>query len=275
MRVVLAAVLALATGLFDHAALADDAALATATRKIEAAQRSGSALERNRLLEEALATFEDEHRRRPTWRAAAGATTAARTLDRLALASAWYWLATDSADYSEEYVAWQTSAVLMFDEHPTVTLEFAEDPAVVVVDGSTIPGTVARPLAFSVGSHDVQATSVIGNTGSVALEIDGRVRELRVKVPFSRVLKAGEPDPRDPVVGKRSPPPPSNDWSNPWMIVTVVGTIGLATGIAVGGGYLLLGGDNPKSFDTGGGVALIVTELLLIGAGTTLALLVE
>jgi hypothetical protein len=59
------------------------------------------------------------------------------------------------------------------------------------------------------------------------------------------------------------------------MIVTVVGTIGLATGIAVGGGYLLLGGDNPKSFDTGGGVALIVTELLLIGAGTTLALLVE
>jgi hypothetical protein len=116
---------------------------------------------------------------------------------------------------------------------------------------------------------------VLGNTGSVALEIDGRVRELRVKVPFSRVLKAGEPDPRDPVVGKRSPPPPSNDWSNPWMIATVVGTIGLATGIAVGGGYLLLGGDNPKSFDTGGGVALIVTEILLIGAGTTLALLVE
>jgi hypothetical protein len=256
----------LAIGLTDRVVLADDSRLDAATQKVAAAQRSASERERKRLLEDALATFENEHNKRATWRAAAGAVAAA---------SAWYWLATDSADYSEDYVAWQASAVLMFDEHPTVTLEFAEEPEVVVIDGSTLPGKIGRPLTFAIGPHSIQATSVLGNTGSLELELDGKVRELRAKVPFSRVLQAGEPDPRDPVVGKRSPPMPSNDWGNPWMIVTVVGTVTLAAGIAVGGGYLLLGGDNPKSFDTGGGVALIVTELLLIGAGTTLALLIE
>ncbi len=257
---------------------ADDLeAVAEIDREVARALKSNSATERSQLLRAALTQYDQSFRDAPNWRSAAGAMKVYRLLERPDLASAWYWLATDHADYSDEYVAWQRTSVAIFEEYSAVTFDFVEVPASVVLDGETLPTSAAllRPIALAVGEHQVAATSVEGNTALEELTIDAEKRQLRVRVPFTRTLKAGEVDPRDPVVGKGAPARATTNFTDPLTILTVVGTVTLASGIAIGGGYLLLGDDNPKSFDSAGGVALIITELILIGGGTTLALLMD
>ncbi len=252
-------------------------AVAEIDREVARASKSNSAMERTSLFRAALKQYDLSFQDAPTWRSAAGAMNVSRLLERPDLASAWYWLATDHADYSDEYVAWQRTAVTIFDEYSAVTFDFVEVPTSIVLDGEPLPTSAAllRPIALSVGEHQVTATSVDGNTALEELTIDAERRQLRLRVPFTRTLKAGEVDPRDPVIGKGAPARASTNFTDPLTILTVVGTVTLASGIAIGGGYLLLGDDNPKSFDSAGGVALIITELLLIGGGTTLALLMD
>ena len=74
--------------------------------------------------------------------------------------------------------------------------------------------------------------------------------------------------------GPVTPPRPPDDGGglSALQIVTIVGTVALASGIAVGGSYLLFGRDNPRGLDSAEGAIVVTTELLLIGAGTVIAI---
>lgn len=258
-------------------AAADEASATEAARAFEAADRTSSDAQKQRHLRAALEAHVQGFSREPSWRDAAGAMKAAERLELLFLASAWYWLATDNADYSEEYVSWQSRAVGIFDRSATLAFDFTQEPASISIDGEAVPGagTTMRPLAISPGLHTVTATTASGATSSTDVDVPPEPKPIKARLVFTEPLAAGERDPRDPVVPLPPPPAPTNNWEDPLFVATVIGTITLAAGIAVGGGYLLLGEENPKSFDTAGGVALIVTELCLIGGGTALALMMD
>ncbi len=258
-------------------ALAAETTAEVAARAFEAADRTTSDAQRERHLRAALDAHVTGFTVAPSWKDAAGAMKAAERLELAFLASAWYWLATDHADYTDEYVSWQSRAVTLFDRSATLAFDFTLDPVSVAIDGEPLPGVSPkiRPLAIAPGLHTVTATTAGGATSSVEVDVPTDVKPIKVRLEFTAPLAAGEKDPRDPVVPPPAPLAPMNNWEDPLFVATVIGTITLAAGIAVGGGYLLLGEENPKSLDTAGGVALIITELCLIGGGTALALLMD
>lgn len=242
--------------------------------ELRAAEADNSTIERNRHAANALAHFEASFGAEPSWKAAAGASGANLLLGSSAAASGWYWIASDNADYSEPYLAWQKGALAeIFDGRAAFTLEYNEIAATVRVDGVGLPaGAFDRPVALDVGTHSVLATAESGNTFQGTLEVDDTHVGGRHFFPvrFVRVLKAGEEDPLMPL--SRGRPKPDTSMA-PLQIAMVVGTVALASGIAIGGGYLLFGEDNPRGIDTPEGAAVIITELIVIGAGTAIALL--
>jgi hypothetical protein len=141
------------------------------------------------------------------------------------------------------------------------------------VDGVPVPaGGAARPLALDVGEHKITASTVDGDTHQSIMQVAEAQVGGRHFYPlaFKRQLRAGEVDPDLPQIGPR---PPQKEGMGALQIVTIITTVALASGIAVGGGYLLFGEDNPRGIDTPEGAAIIATELFLIGGGTTIALL--
>lgn len=270
------AIIVLVTSSFAWAApptAADE--LARGEVQLRAAESESSTSEKNKKALVALQSFESSYDIGPTWRAAAGAMDASLVIGSPHAAAGWYWLAADVADYSESYLAWQKTALArVFEGRATYAFDFDEAPASLRIDGIAVPaGSLDRALAFEPGIHSVSAISQDGNRFQGTLEVakeDVGTRKF-FTVVFEKVLKAGEIDPNAPQ-GQTRPTPESSGMST-LQIVTVVGTIALASAIAVGGGYLLLGEDNPRGFDSAGGVAVIVTELLVIGGGAAIALI--
>jgi hypothetical protein len=221
----------------------------------------------------ALVHFMTSYEIAPSWSAAAGALEAQLLLESSAAASAWYWVASDNADYSEAYLAWQKAALgRVFDGRAAFTFETPPLQSF-NVDGVPIPVAGAtRPLALDLGEHRVTATSVDGDTHQSAFGVvkeDFGETHFR-PLSFKRALRAGEVDPDLPQLGARRPEPED---MGALQIVTIIGTVALASGIAVGGGYLLFGEDNPRGIDTPEGAAIIITELAIIGGGTAIALI--
>jgi len=210
----------------------------------------------------------------PSWQAAAGALDAHLLLGSPAAASGWYWLAADHADYSDAYLAWQKGALSrVFDSRAAFTFEFSSAPQSLNIDGIPVAvGGESRPLALDVGEHSVTASSVDGDTFQGRLRVEPAQVGGRhfYPVAWKRHLRAGEVDPDLPQIGPRKPAP---EGMGALQIVTIITTVTLASGIAVGGGYLLFGEDNPRGIDTPEGAAIVITELLLIGGGTTIALI--
>ncbi len=233
-------------------------------------------IERRSAAADALGHFHTSFELSPSWRAAAGASQASTLLGSSAAASAWYWLATDHADYSDAYLSWQKEASSsLFDKRAAFTVEVPEALASLRVDGVPIPaGALSRPLALDAGSHTVSGSTLSGDTFQQALEVQAAQvgGQHFLPVALKRALKAGEEDPDLPKIGPRRPEPAG---MSTLQIVTVVATVALASGIAVGGGYLLFGQDNPRGLDTAEGAAIVVTELVLIGGGTAIALLAD
>ena len=222
----------------------------------------------------ALVHFVTSYELAPSWQAAAGALDAELLLGSSAAASAWYWLAADQADYSEAYLGWQKAALArVFDGRAMFTFEFPAPPQSMRVDGVPIAtGGATRPLALDVGEHTITASTVDGDTHQSVMRVE--VAEIGGRhfypLAFKRQLRAGEVDPDLPQIGPR---PPEKEDMGALQIVTIITTVALASGIAVGGGYLLFGEDNPRGIDTPEGAAIIATELLLIGGGTVIALI--
>lgn len=207
------------------------------------------------------------------WRPAAELALAEMAAGRSVTASAWYWAATDAGDYSEAYLAWQEQALArIFEGRPAVTLELTEPAKTIHVDGIPLPNEgVDRPLALDPGKHSIVATSQSGGSfqGSIDIEPGGAEDRTFFKISF---LPKGYVDPR--FAGPATEPRPRVESSmSAFQIVTVISTVALASGIAIGGGYLLFGSENPRGLDTPEGAAIISVELLLIGGGTTIALL--
>ncbi|MBL8739908.1 MAG: hypothetical protein JNK04_02405 [Myxococcales bacterium] len=222
----------------------------------------------------ALVHFATSFELEPTWQAAAGALDAELLLGSSAAASAWYWLAADRADYSDAYLAWQKAALArVFDGRAAFTFEFPATPQSMHVDGVPVPaGGAGRPLALDVGAHKISASTVDGDTHQSIIEVTTAEVGGRHFYPlaFKRHLRAGEVDPDLPQIGPR---PPEKEDMGALQLVTIITTVALASGIAVGGGYLLFGEDNPRGIDTPEGAAIIATELALIGGGTAIALI--
>lgn len=246
-----------------------------ALEKAVVASRSPGARDRDALAVSALTHYQAAFALTPSWRAAAGAVDASLLRGASAAASSWYWVATDKTDYSDAYLAWQKDALSrVFDGRAAMTFEFSEEPKSLSVDGVAIDhlARITRPLALDPGEHAVTATSAEGNVFSESLRVEAKDVGGRAfhKVRFERVLKAGEEDPLGPVT-RRKPSVP-DEGTDVLRIVTIVSTVALASGIAVGGGYLLFGRDNPRGLDSAEGAAVVITELTLIGAGTVIAL---
>lgn len=269
----LASTLALAPALAAPPTPADD--LARAEVLLRAAEGDPSPSERRRKLGEALAHFEASYGAEPSWPAAAGASSASLLLGSSVAASAWYWVATDHADYSERYLSWQAGALTsVFEGRAMFTLEPSKPAASLRIDGFGIPLSAAdRALAYDVGAHGVLATSQDGETFQGTLEVAPEQLGGRHFYPvrFEAMLLAGQDDPSLPR-GRTRPAPPDAGMSG-LQIATIVGTVALASGIAVGGGYLLFGEENPRGLDTVEGAAVVITELVVIGGGTLIALL--
>lgn len=222
----------------------------------------------------ALVHFATSYELEPSWQAAAGALDAELLLGSSAAASAWYWVAADHADYSDAYLGWQKSALSrVFDARAAFTFESTAALSSMHVDGVPVPAAGAgRPLALDVGEHTITASTVDGDTHQSVLRVEQAQVGGRHFYPlaFKHQLRAGEVDPDLPQIGPR---PPEKEPMGALQIVTIVTTVALASGIAVGGGYLLFGEENPRGIDTPEGAAIIITELALIGGGTTIALL--
>lgn len=252
---------------------ADD--LARGEVLLRAASSEASPSDRRKTLASALAHFESSFGTEPSWPAAAGASEANLQLGSSACAAGWYWLATDHADYSDRYLAWQTGALTsVFEQRAMFTFELPGPAATLRVDGFSVPiGAADRALAFDVGAHTVLATSAEGEAFQGTLDVAPEQVGGRYFFPvaFGKMLRAGEEDPNLPR-GKTRPDPPDTSMSA-LQIGTIIGTVALASGIAVGGGYLLFGEENPRGLDTVEGAVVVVTELLVIGAGTLIALL--
>ncbi|NUP14396.1 MAG: hypothetical protein HOW73_50845 [Polyangiaceae bacterium] len=241
---------------------------------LRAASGESSPSDKRRKALEALSHFEASFGTEPSWRAAAGASDANLLLGSTAAASGWYWVASDNADYSEAYLAWQTDALArIFDKRATFTFDFNDAAASLRIDDVGIPpAAVDRALAFDVGTHTVLATSQPGNTFQGKLDVtqDQIGKRFFFPVQFARMLKAGEEDPSLPQArGKKQ----ESSGLGPLQIGMIVGTVALASGIAIGGSYLLFGEDNPRGLDTPEGAIIVSVELLVIGAGTAIALL--
>jgi len=241
--------------------------------ELRAAETSPSPGEKKAKAAIAAKHFESIYEEAASWRAAAGASDAHLLEDEIAVASAWYWLATAAADYSDAYMAWQKVAVAkVFEQRAAFSFDYDRKAVSLRIDGRAIPPrAMDRPIALELGQHAIVASAADGGTfqGTVQVtepQLGGR---FFFPVAFERVLKAGEVDPRDPVIGTR---PKRDSGMSPLKIVTVVSTVALASAIAVGGGYLLFGRDNPHGLDTPEGAAIVITELAVIGIGTTIAL---
>jgi hypothetical protein len=208
-----------------------------------------------------------------SWKSAAGAAEANLLAGSPPLASAWYWLASDTSDYSDAYLVWQRRALDdIFASRATITFQYSEPPTTLAVDGREIPElALERPVAVDPGEHSVVASSENGGTfrGKVRVGADevGRTKFFPVKFVRGGALPEDE-------VGKgvQYPRRPGEEGMSVLQIINVVATVTLATGIAVGGSYLLYGTENPRGFGSPEGVAVIVTELSLIAAGTVIAI---
>jgi hypothetical protein len=213
------------------------------------------------------------HATSPSWRTAGGLSLAESMLGRPAVASGWYWLASDLSDYSDGYLAWQKIALAsVFDGRVAVTLDLSRPAKTVHLDDAEIPpGAFDRPLAVAPGDHDLRVTASDGGTFHGAFR--ARAEDVGKRTFFKvEIHPAGWLDPSEsgPVTAPR---PQKEGGLSALQIVTIVGTVALASGIAVGGGYLLFGRDNPHGLDSAEGVAIVSTELVLIGAGTAIALI--
>ncbi|MFO0550113.1 MAG: hypothetical protein U0271_17095 [Polyangiaceae bacterium] len=272
----LAALLALLVGAPRTASAAPtpDSELVQGQRELEVARAAANEADRRASASLALKHFQVSHGLEPRWQAAAGACDAALELGLTALASGWYWLATDAADYKDEYIAWQTDVLArLFDKRVAVAFDYDKTPASLRVDGAALPdGAFTRPLALDPGDHPVAATAETGATYEATVTVTAAELGTRQfhHVIFKRILRAGEVDPNDVQLGPRPPDPPP---MSALQIVTIVATGSLATAIAIGGGYLLFGRDNPNGIDTPEGAAIIGSELLLIGVGIAVALI--
>lgn len=208
-----------------------------------------------------------------SWKSAAGAAEANLLAGSPPLASAWYWLASDASDYSDAYLAWQGRALDdIFATRATITFQYSEPPKTLEVDGRPIPElALERPVAIDPGEHAVVASSESGGTfrGKVRVGADESGRTKFFSVAFVRAGALPEDE-----VGKnvQYPRRPGEGGMSVLQIINVVATVTLATGIAVGGSYLLYGTENPRGFGSPEGVAVIVTELSLIAAGTVIAI---
>jgi hypothetical protein len=167
----------------------------------------------------------------------------------------WYWLATDHADYSDRYLAWQTGALTsVFEQRAMFTFELPGPAATLRVDGFSVPiGAADRALAFDVGAHTVLATSAEGEAFQGTLDVAPEQVGGRYFFPvaFGKMLRAGEEDPNLPR-GKTRPDPPDTSMSA-LQIGTIIGTVALASGIAVGGGLLALRRGEPARAGHRGG----------------------
>lgn len=208
-----------------------------------------------------------------SWKSAAGAAEANLLAGSPPLASAWYWLASDASDYSDAYLAWQRRALDdIFATRATITFQYSEPPKTLELDGRQIPElALERPLAVDPGEHAVVASSENGGTfrGKVRAGADEGGRTKFFSVAFVRAGVAPEDEVGKP---REYPRRPGEGGMSVLQIVNVVATVTLATGIAVGGSYLLYGTENPRGFGSPEGVAVIITELSLIGAGTVIAI---
>ncbi len=213
------------------------------------------------------------HATSASWRTAGGLALTESLLGRPAVASGWYWIASDLSDYSDAYLSWQRPALAsIFDGKVAVTLDLSRPAKTVHVDDAEIPpGAFDRPLAVAPGDHDLRVTAADGGSfhGAFAARAEDAGKRTFFKVD---IHPPGWLDPSEsgPVT---KPRPQQEGGLSALQIVTIVGTVALASGIAVGGGYLLFGSDNPHGLDTAEGIAIVSTELVLIGAGTAIALL--
>ncbi len=208
-----------------------------------------------------------------SWKSAAGAAEANLLAGSPPLASAWYWLASDTSDYSDAYLVWQRRALDdIFASRATITFQYSEPPKSLAIDGRELPEiALERAIAVDPGEHAVVASSESGSTfrGKVGVRAEEVGRTKFFSVRFAR----GGGPPEDEVgKGVQYPRGPSEEGMSVLQIVNVVATVTLATGIAVGGSYLLYGTENPRGFGSPEGVAVIVTELSLIAAGTVIAI---
>lgn len=255
-----------------------EAELLQADKALEEGRASTKDEERRRRGEDALKHYKAAWQAAPSWRSAAGAADASLLAGSSAAASSWYWVATDKADYSEAYLSWQRDALSrVFEGRAALTLEFAQDPTSLKIDGVPIDHVtrLTRPLALDTGAHTLSGTGVRGDVFNEQVELGAKDVGGRAfhKVQFERILAAGEEDPNGPVTKRRIKPGESSDGGTDVLrIVTIVSTVALASGIAVGGGYLLFGRDNPRGLDSAEGAAVVITELSLIAGGTVIAL---
>jgi hypothetical protein len=246
---------------------------AAAEQELASAEALSPGSERMSLARSAAQRFEVVARTTGAWQPAARASDAHLLAGNPPLASAWYWLATDAGDYSDAYVAWQERAVdAVFTSREAVMFRFSEPAKTLRVDGFTLPyDAIGRAVALDRGDHAVSAVAESGATydGKVPIEAGGLGKTSVFPIAFGqRAASEGSPD-GNPKYPRR----PGEEGISALQIVTIVATTTLATGIAIGGGYLLLGGDNPRGIDTPQGAAIIATEVVLIGAGVTIAIL--
>lgn len=260
------------------AATPADEELARAEAELRGAETNGSQVtsrERKALAASALGHFEASFEAEPSWRAAAGACDASLVLEQPAIASAWYWLASDKSDYSDTYLGWQTSALSrVFDGRAAFTFEYSATPANMRIDGAALPvAAMDRPIALDPGMHNLTATSEQGETykGSLMVTADQVGGRHFHYVHFDHMLRAGEEDPLGTTVKAR--PKQEKEGMGALQIISIISTVTLASAIAVGGGYLLFGEENPRGIDTPEGAVVISVELLVIGGGTAIALL--
>lgn len=241
--------------------------------ELAAAEAAASARDRVHHARAAAAHFEESARATGEWLPAARASDAYALAEMAPLASAWYWIAADAADYSEDYLAWQKRSLeQIFAKRASVTFHFSEPAKTVRVDGWSLPyDAFGRPVAFDEGSHTVSAMAERGKTyeGSLVVASSDLKRAKFFSVSFPEASDDTSGIPAD----KKYPPRPNEGGFSALQIVTIVATTALATGIAIGGGYLLFGSDNPHGLDSPEGAAIVVTEVVLIGGGVTIAII--
>jgi hypothetical protein len=244
-----------------------------AEQEIAAAQAAPSEEGRLSLARSAAQRFEAIARATGSWQPAARASDAYLIAKSPPLASAWYWIASDVTDYSDGYLAWQRRALdAIFTPREAVTFKFAEPAKSLRVDGASLPyDAIGRPVALDAGDHAIQTESERG------LKFEGRIPVDAADAGKTSVFPVAFDQPAasegDPSGNPKYPPRPGEDGFGVLEIVTIVATTTLATGIAIGGGYLLFGGDNPRGLDTPEGAAIVTTEVLLIAGGVTIVII--
>jgi hypothetical protein len=160
----------------------------------------------------------------------------------------------------------------IFASRATITFQYSEPPKSLAIDGRELPElALERAIAVDPGEHAVVASSE--NGGTFRGKVGVRAEEVgRTKFFSVRFARGGGPPEDEVGKGVQYPRRPGEEGMSVLQIVNVVATVTLATGIAVGGSYLLYGTENPRGFGSPEGVAVIVTELSLIAAGTVIAI---